>query len=92
MTDQTNQREDDRLSVADIAAVVVLLLGALIWVLVVPLILLVMEEWVRYPRVGDAAIGLIIFGPAIVAVSLVFLLVSVLLSRKARRRTDKDLF
>lgn len=71
------------LRILDIVAVVVCILGLFAWFLAMDTIALVMIVWAIYPDAGDAAIGLIVFGPAVLGVSLVFLLASVVLSRHA---------
>ncbi len=71
--------------IPDIAAVLAFILGLLGWMLALPLIVLVLREWTIYPDAGDAAIGLIIFGPLVLLVSCLFLLTSIVLGLRAGR-------
>ena len=85
MSNHTKSEGGSKWRIPDIVAIVVFVLGLLAWLLAAGPIALVMHEWTIYPEAGDAAIGLIIFGPLVLAVSLLFLLASVILSLFAKR-------
>ena len=71
--------------VLDIALIFVFTLGIIAWMLAFDLIALILKEWLIYPKAGDAAIGLVIFGPIVVAISFTLLLVSYFLSISTNR-------
>jgi len=85
MGDETKSKSRGKWRVVDFVAIAVFVLGLLAWLLAAGPITIIMHEWTVYPKVGDAAIGLIIFGPLVLAVSLLFLLASILLSIFAKR-------
>ena len=81
----TEIRDRKTAGIAEVAAVAVFVLGLAAWLLASGSIALIVHEWRTYPDAGDAAIGLIIFGPAVLGVSLLLLLAAVFLSRRAKR-------
>ena len=68
----------------DAAAVAVFLLGLLGWYFALGGIVIVMREWAIYPDAGDAAIGMLVFGPAILGASVLLLLLSLPLAFRQR--------
>jgi hypothetical protein len=65
--------------VADAAAVVVFVVSILGWLFVWDIVAQILYEWTRYPKAGDAAIGMILFGPTILGASVWLLLASIIL-------------
>lgn len=70
---------------SDIAAISVFLLELLGWFLALPLIGIVLQEWMTYPEVGDAAIGILPFGLLVLFTSIIFLMTAIALSPRAKR-------
>ena len=85
MGSQTKSDGGSGSRIPEIAVITIFILGILGWLLALDSIALIVHEWAIYPDVGDAAIGLIIFGPAVLGVSLLFLLASIASSLRAKR-------
>ena len=77
MSNTPEPESNSKPRIADIAAVVLFVLGIIGWLAALDSIALVFREWAIYPDAGDAAIGLIIFGPIVLLVSFVLLLASI---------------
>lgn len=85
MTERPPPAPADGLRLTEIAAVAVFVLGLVGWLLALPSFALILREWKAYPDPGDAAIGLLIFGPLVLFIAFLLLVASVGFSLRARR-------
>ena len=75
-----------RLRLREIAAIIVFALTLIGWLSQLHLFALIAREWVEAPdSPGDAAIGMIFYGPAVLVVSFVLLLAAIASSQSADR-------
>jgi hypothetical protein len=74
-----------RWKVSDVILLVLFFLGLLGWFYAWPLVDLIFQEWARYPKAGDAGIGIVIVGFSMLSISIALFLPSIFLCLRARR-------
>ena len=74
-----------RSTVWDTVAVIVFAVGIVGWACISGFLVLVFDEWKRYPRAGDAAIGIFLLAVGVLFMSMCALAASIILAFLAKR-------
>jgi len=74
-----------RWKASDIILLVLFSIGTLGWFFAWPLVELIFQEWGRYPKAGDAAIGIVVVAFGMLTINIALLLPSIFLCLRAKR-------